>query len=511
LLPVVGTSSGLCIRYSVFRASTRRALAIPVGMALAVTVCACRSAPPRRPNVILITIESLRADHVGAYGGRSRTRPEEPLTPTLDTLADEAVVYADAHAVTSWTLTSHASLFTGLYPTAHRTVETRDRLGDSYLTLAEVLAGLGYQTIGLASGPYLRRPFNLAQGFERWDDSMATTLPDAAHEDVTNPAMAAAWHRVLEQERDPSRPLFLFAYFWDPHYDYLPPPPYDRLYVTPACEPFDVRNYERRTDLGPGLAPARLAYLWSQYEGEIRATDAVLGELFASLRAHGLWDDSLVIVTADHGEEFLEHGYTGHKYNLYAETVHVPLLIKYPRAPGPGRDARLASLVDVFPTVLAVVGGESHGYVDGRSLLAEPDPDRAVLFELVQATRRRRADGTLVTGRGLWGGIRTRTRKLVWTNFTPSGAKSDADAELDYMGLFDVATDPGEQRNLAEQHLEEANALGRRFETESAGARAEAERHPPAGRAVLDEAAVERLRALGYLDDEAPDRAPNAP
>jgi len=180
--------------------------------------------------------------------------------------------------------------------------------------------------------------------------------------------------------------------------------------------------------------------------------------------------------------------------------VHVPLLIKYPRAPRPGRDARLTSLVDVFPTVLAVVGGEPHGYVDGRSLLTEPTPARAVLFELVQSTRRQRPDGTIVTGRGLWGGIRTHTRKLVWTRFAPSGATSDTDSELDYVGLFDVATDPGEQRNLAEQHLEEANALGERFTTESAGARAEAERHPPAGHAVLDEPAVERLRALGYLD-----------
>jgi arylsulfatase A-like enzyme len=151
------------------------------------------------------------------------------------------------------------------------------------------------------------------------------------------------------------------------------------------CEPFDLHDYERRDDLGPDLAPGRRAYLWSQYEGEIRATDAVLGELFGLLRARGLWDDSLIIVTADHGEEFLEHGYTGHKNNLHAESVHVPLLIKYPRQHPRGRDDRMVSLVDVYPTVLATSrpAGASWPLAPGRA-----GGDRAVLFRTRAAARR---------------------------------------------------------------------------------------------------------------------------
>src|SRR5262245_8871192 len=134
------------------------------GIVVALLLAGCGAAEERRPNVLLVTIESLRTDHVGAYGGNSRTRPEEPLTPALDALAAESVVYENAHATSSWTLTSHASLFTGLYPAGHETIEPLDRLAESHVTLAEHLAAAGYQTMGVVTGPYLRRPHNLDQG-----------------------------------------------------------------------------------------------------------------------------------------------------------------------------------------------------------------------------------------------------------------------------------------------------------------------------------------------------------
>ena len=137
---------------------------------VAVPVLAGAGSPP---VIVLITLESLRVDAVGAYGGVSRTRPEVPITPALDALAREAVVYTRAHSVTSWTLSSHASLFTGLYPTAHQTRTPLARLGDDYVTLAERLRAAGYQTAAVVSGPYLRRIHNLTQGFDWVDDSSA--------------------------------------------------------------------------------------------------------------------------------------------------------------------------------------------------------------------------------------------------------------------------------------------------------------------------------------------------
>src|SRR5688572_14797396 len=171
----------------------------------------CQGDTARRPNVVLLTIESLRTDHVGCYGG------ERPTTPALDALAAEGVVYERAHAVTSWTLASHASLFTGLYPTVHRADRPLSRLDERHETLAELLAAAGYQCGGVVSGPYLRRPHGLHQGFAYWDERPASLEMTESHDDVTNPALLAGLERFLER-LDGERPYFLFAYFWDPHF-----------------------------------------------------------------------------------------------------------------------------------------------------------------------------------------------------------------------------------------------------------------------------------------------------
>ena len=334
--------------------------------------------PGRRPNVLLVTIESLRPDHVASFGGPRAT------CPNLDALAREGVVYPDAHSVTSWTLASHASLFTGLYPTTHRVVEPLGRLADAHTTLAERLAERGYQCAGVVSGPYLREEHNLHQGFELYDSSPADDQ-GAAHGDVTSPEVEAALRRFLLEERDPERPFFLFAYLWDPHYDYIPPQPHDRTFVDAECQPVDCREYATTRTVHAGIPAAQLRWVQAQYDGEIRWTDEHLGRVLDLVRELGLWDDTLVVVTADHGEEFFEHGNKGHKQNLHVEQVHVPLVVKYPRGMPTGRDERLVSLVDVVPTVLEVTGTRTPDPLQGRSLLAPPDPERAIVLELLAA------------------------------------------------------------------------------------------------------------------------------
>jgi len=463
------------------------------GIVLALLLAGCGATEERRPNVLLVTIESLRTDHVGAYGGRSRTRPDEPLTPALDALAEGSVLYENAHATSSWTLTSHASLFTGLYPTGHRTIRPLDRLAESHVTLAEHLATAGYQTIGVVTGPYLRRPYNLDQGFAAWDQQAASRDRALSHDDRTNPHVEEAVRRFLDAKRDPSRPFFLFLYLWDPHYDYLPPSPYDRLYVTPECEPFPLARWETRDDIDGKLSSRQLAYVWSQYEGEIRATDDMLRRLFALMRDDGVWDHTLVIVTADHGEEFFDHGMRGHKNNLYAETVHVPLIVKYPGSRPARRDARVASLVDVLPTVLDAVGLAPDGDVDGHSLIAAPVPDRAVLFELLAFSYQ----GKKFPSPVYWGGIRTPERKLVWRERRRDDA---AEGEVDLIQLFDVAADPREQRSIAADRVEEVQTLAMRFQAAAIPARIVAARHGDGGTASIGDDERGRLRALGYLE-----------
>lgn len=451
--------------------------------------------PPPRPPVVLITLESLRVDHVGAYGGASPTRPSVPISPMLDAFARDATVYERAHSVTSWTLSSHASLFTGLYPTAHQTRAPIARLGDDYATLAERLQEVGYQTGAVVSGPYLRRIYNLTQGFDWIDESSANLLQPQAHADVTNPGMEAGLIRFIERVRDPERPFFLFAYFWDPHFDYLPPAPYDTMFVGENSEHIDVRDFDISDAIHPGISAAQLDFILAQYAGEIRATDELLGRFFELLRQRGLWDDALVIVTADHGEEFFEHGKKGHKKNLHVETVQVPLFVKYPagRGPAPGtRDPRLVSLVDVVPTVLELAGAEPADPVHGRSLLESPDSGRPIFFELLASWYVQQGSRTTAEIED-WAGVRVGDEKLLVRRDDPSGPGA---------AYYDLVSDPGERQNLAASRPDELAALASRLADQQRRAEADARGFEPGGVAELDDEASAQLCALGYLDCE---------
>jgi arylsulfatase A-like enzyme len=472
------------------------ALLAVVGLACSDPAGPAEVASGEAPNVVLITLESLRTDHVGAYGGVSATRPEQAITPVLDAFAREAVLYERAYSVTSWTLSSHASLFTGLYPSAHQTRLPLARLGDDYRTLAEELADEGYQTGAVVSGPYLRAKHNLTQGFDYVDDSSASPFQPRAHSDITNPKIEAGLVNYLELERDPERPFLLFAYFWDPHFDFLPPAPYDQSFVSEDCEPIDVHDFDTSSTVHPGISPAQLAYVVSQYDGEIRATDAALGRVFEILRGRGLWDDTLVIITADHGEEFFEHGEKAHKKNLYEETLHVPLLVKYPTgtssAPRPGtRDARLASLVDVMPTVLEVVGRAVPAPMHGRSLLVETDPERPLFFELLSSWYVKRA-GRVISEASVFEAVRRGDHKLV-------AVKPHAAAER--MELYDLRADPREQRDLSASEPALLAELASLLQAQRGRTRDDAARFQSGGEAELSESEAERLRALGYLLD----------
>ena len=452
--------------------------------------CGPVAAPP--PNLVLITLESLRTDHVGSYGGRARTRPEVPITPHLDALAAEAVRFDDAHAVSSWTLTAHASLFTGLYPSAHRAVRPLDRLSDSYPTLAEALAAAGYQTAGVVSGPYLRRAHNLSQGFELWDDQIASLTGRLAHDDVTNPAMEKSLARFLGSERDPARPFFLFAYFWDPHYDYLPPPPYDTMFASPDAKPIDLSHYETNPAIHAGIEPAQLAYILSKYAGEIRATDECLGRFFALLQQQGLWQNTAILITADHGEEFFDHGEKGHKNNLFAESIHVPLLLKLPGASSGRVDRRLASQVDVLPTLLELAGVSPDFPHQGRSLLERnPSPSRAIFFDLLSIWYYRRADGTPFDVSQHWRGAREGDWKLVWR---------EGEQSPPLRALYDAGRDPADREDLSAANPARVQALEALYQAQRRESEAIAAPHPAGGSAELTPSELESLRALGYVD-----------
>jgi choline-sulfatase len=317
----------------------KRAAALIVVVALAIAAgvwWAYRSAQRARPNVLIVTIDTLRADHVGVYGSKTAR------TPTLDRLAAEGLRAADAIAQAPITMPSHASLFTGLYPPAHGVRDNGTAaLPDSVVTLAERLSGAGYTTRAFVSAVVLSRLYGLDAGFGGYDDDLWAEDAPRMFMIRERPARRTA-DRFLEWfdtwKADRRAPFFAWVHFFDPHQP-LEPALEDRV----------------------GAA--------SPYDAEVTAADRATGRLIDALRTAGVLDDTIVIVTADHGESLGEHGEATHAIFVYDATVRVPLIVRHPATLPAGRvyDGPVR-LVDVMPTVLGWLGIEGGDQTQGVDL-----------------------------------------------------------------------------------------------------------------------------------------------
>ena len=333
-----------------------------LGPALAVVgwLVACGDPGPaapaasRGPNVLLVSIDSLRADHLGCYGY------ERDTSPALDALAAEGVRYATVAAPSSWTLPAHATLFTALPPEGHGLRVDATALTDDAVCLAEVLQDAGYATSAFVGGPFLRSMYGLDQGFDHYDESVVKSFRDSQR-GITSPDLVANttawiddWDRAGREQ-----PFFVFLHLWDVHYDYAPPPPYDTLFDPDYTGDITGDDFETGRAVHRDMDPVDLEHVVALYDGEIRFTDEHLGRLLAHLDELGLRDDLLVVVTADHGEEFFEHGAKGHRKNLFDPALLVPLVMRWPgRLPaGEVVDAQVR-LQDVPTTILSLVGVE---------------------------------------------------------------------------------------------------------------------------------------------------------
>ncbi len=454
-------------------------------IAVALLIAACQSRAPDaspRPNVLLLSIDSLRADRLGVYGN------ERDTSPTIDRLAAQGVLFENTVSPTSWTLPAHVSLLTGLDQRSHRVVDVRDEMADELATLPEIFRRAGYETVGFYSGPFLHPHFGFAQGFDDYVSCMSESEGSPkdletlhrAHRDETNPALRAHFGGWLERRRD--RPFFAFVHMWDVHYDYIPPEPYYSMFDADYDGALDGRNI-----IGDGFpldAAARdVEYLKSLYDGEIRYTDAVLRSMLDGLDARGLLDNTWIVITGDHGEEFVEHGLKGHQLTLYEEVVHVPLVIWSRGLAAPAkRVAQPVALSDVAPTILEVVGLEVPAGLDGRSLvpLMQGRPfDRGPVFSELYIGRK------LIVA-----AARRGKRKLIY------------DAVGDRWAEYDLARDPREQSKLGvetpelkEMLAEYVNASRLALRSAKAPAAAKARADIPAG-------VAEKLRKLGYLDGD---------
>lgn len=323
----------------------------------------------KRPvNVIWITWDSTRADHLSCYGYG------KPTTPALDGFSRQSVLFESAFAQHNWTRPSYASMFTGLYKWDFPS----QRLDPGQATLTEILKNHGYRTMGFTQNPNLDAEFGFAQGFDSY-----VQLPGRSTAGLMNDFALPALRRLAGEEK----PFFLFVHYQEPHWPYR----LDSGYVEQFAGSQKVVSDDEIQDLmwqhGHGWDAAqpgverKLAYIRGLYDADLRATDQALAELLDTLRSDkNLWADSLVIFNADHGEELGERGGFGHgQMNLNAELTHVPLLIRFPQSSGiaPSRYQAAVESVDILPTVLDVAGIALPAHLRGSSLAHVSDGERA--------------------------------------------------------------------------------------------------------------------------------------
>lgn len=430
-----------------------------------------------RPDIVLVTIDSLRADHLGVYGY------SRPTSPAIDALAAEGVVVRDHIAQAPYTKASMASLFSGLFPTAHKAFTTSshateimtgevsgtmpytDVLEARVMTLAERLAAAGYHTVGLMTNPVLLGAFGFDQGFARYEFMTRSRTDFAPAADVVHAALAALDARPKDQ------PIFLWIHLMEPHSPYTPPDHLLPLFpvltppqpIDPAVIPAWVRIGES-TDLNQYLA---------HYDADIRSADEALGKLFEGLKVRGVWDAGVVIVTSDHGEEFFDHGGMEHNHTLYDEMLRVPLVVK-----GPGLDPGVLDVqtqsVDLVPTLASLAGRP----------VAPDEVQGTDIWPVLQ--RRGRAEPYAyaeIVGRRF--ALRTREWKLI---SSLQGGRQ----------LFDLRRDAGERENVAR----ETPAVVAQLENTLArivAASVEAGEHIQGRYAPIPAAVLDRLRSLGYV------------
>lgn len=427
------------------------------------------AARPEQPDVLLISIDCLRPDHMGVYGYARDT------TPHLDAFARDAVVFENAVSTSSWTLPSHMSMLTGLAPSFHGATRT-EVLRPSLPYLPELLAEAGYETHAVVSSAYLSPTFGFERGFHTF-----TVL----HRPKASQTVARA-RAILERAKGAN--LFLFLHVIDPHWDYAPPPPFsDRFGPSP---PNARELLQKVIDRRPPSGAHEVEALVRLYDAEIAYVDHELGPFLDEVVSLRRDRQSFVIVTSDHGEAFYEHDYWQHSDTLYEEMIRVPLLIRWPDGRRGERVTTPVSLVDLAPTVLSALGLPAHSPqgMDLARIVAEEESSHR---RTVSETAWHSEEATLLK-------IALRSNRLKYiATFATDPADRLSIAEMRQEELYDLATDPGEERPL-----DDRAQLGRfRGELEAYLRKAARFRssHHEGDRIEIDELTRERLRSLGYL------------
>lgn len=425
---------------------------------------------PAQPNVVLYIVDTLRADAIGSYGNAQAS------TPSIDALARRGVVFENAFANASWTRASVASLLTGLHPWHHGAESRDDRLSESIGTLTEVFGRHGYASALVTANPNAGTVFGFARHFDRTielykrRDSGRVRGSELVTPSDTLTREALAWLDDVEG------PFLLVVLAIDPHAPYTPPARFDKERTKTDLARVTGRfSTINRTDLSE-TDRARVREL---YQAEVAFNDESFGALLAGLEQRGLGGNTVVVLTADHGEEFWEHGRRGHGHSLVDELLRVPLVIAHPSDPRLAAGHRVShpvQLTDVMPTLLELAGLPIPDALDGRSLLGEHRPDD---FTVLAGVRVNEKD-LLAARRTPW--------KLVWDRESGERRLYRLAGPQPEREPVDVSRDPEAQA----VELELLGLLERAAATERPNART------PTGDIPAD--VQESLRALGYAE-----------
>ncbi|UCH35803.1 MAG: sulfatase [Armatimonadota bacterium] len=426
---------------------------------------------PRPLNVLFITLDAQRADHLGCYGYHRDT------SPNLDALAARGVTFLEANANGPWTVPSVASIMTGKFPMDHGVTTARQAFPTSDWLMAKILQRHGYSTGGVAASGFVEPQYNVAQGFQWFvGDRLGGPEKAGLMRLDSPPWVTAKGITFIQRNRD--RRFFLWLHYLKPHDPYV----WREQHHFIAAHPKDLPDPVWLTWLMDNLhrlTPEQVRRVVDLYDGEVRNVDEYVGQVLAELERLSLAQHTLVIVSADHGEEFMQHGSFGHHYQLYQDELHVPLIIAAPgRIPAGRRVATPVQLVDLLPTIL-----------DLCNIPEEVPGGRGQSLVPLLTGRRGYKPGDIVAGLNRADGaddveIMRSIRRGPWKLLVRVG---EDEAEL-----YDLDSDPGEQRNLAGHGLPAEQRL--RTALSSYG------RAKPSRPLTLTEETKKRLRSMGYLE-----------
>ncbi len=434
---------------------------------------------PGRVNVVVYLIDTLRADHLGCYGYSPSP------SPALDAFARDAVLFEDVSAQSGWTKPATASIWSSQWPWKHRVQDFADRLPANVPWLPQILHEAGYQTAGICTNNLAGPDF----GYDRGYDSFRI-MPKGTSEFAQTETL-----KWLEGQRKPQQPFFLYVHTIDPHSPYMHSPRY-RGRTRAEAEPLDSEPralteaafVKKLRGEGYQELKPRVDQLLSDYDHEIANNDQSFGQLIDWLKQHQLYDQTMIVVVSDHGEEFLEHGHVGHLNSLYQELLHVPLLIKFPDNAGAGtRVAETWQQIDLAPTILRTCGLPAPAEFQGRAYGDETGA-RAALFS-VQAGR------VVLPHQALYQKpIFTSAHGIRQGSWMYQRVLAGAAGQCEPEELYDLSNDPLQQHNLAQVDAGRSLSLSLLLEPLFQFTAQELPRSDEANRKLL-----EMLRSLQYV------------